>query len=74
MSAHDDSWPAFPTGRCEGMSLRDYFAAKALSKAMEDYMGSYRVGFDHDQNSDYLKQAAHAAYVVADAMLEARKS
>jgi hypothetical protein len=59
--------PAFPyveTGDCgvrEGMSLRDYFAAKAM-QAIISSDGTY----------DY-KNRAIEAYQAADAMLEARK-
>jgi hypothetical protein len=42
-----------------GMTLRDYFAAKALPKCLEVCSTNQR--------------AAEEAYIVADAMLEARK-
>ena len=52
--------PAFPTGTAfQGMTLRDYFAAKAMQSLTE--------------NSTNPKEIAQAAYIVADAMLEARK-
>ena len=76
--------PAFPTPRIElnhkgvvtgfavmadGMTLRDYFAAKAMQSlfagAVED-----AVTLDQDINCD---MAARIAYTMADAMLEARK-
>jgi hypothetical protein len=54
-------WPASP-----GMSLRDYFAAKALEGCV--YMG------DPDDTQDvYLDKMARAAYRIADAMLKARE-
>jgi len=43
----------------EGMTLRDYFAARAMSYTIEMY---------HTYES-----AAESAYCMADAMLEARK-
>ena len=47
-----------------GMTLRDYFAAKAMQALLSD--GDWR--------SDMLpKDTAHISYVVADAMLEARE-
>ena len=46
----------------EGMSLRDYFAAKAMS---------YWLSLPID--SEQLKRSASEAYKVADAMLKARK-
>lgn len=62
--------PAFPhidsgCGRFEeGMTLRDYFAAKA----MQAYSS------DHDWRNDMnVRDTAYAAYKMADAMLEARK-
>jgi hypothetical protein len=56
--------PAFPTwiqddSMAQGMSLRDYFAAAALT------------GFAVQGGE--LSQMAEDAYVVADAMMEARK-
>jgi hypothetical protein len=52
--------PAFPTGTAfQGMTLRDYFAAKAMQGLTA--------------NSTNPKEIAQAAYIVADAMLEARK-
>jgi hypothetical protein len=58
---------AFPTPRYErgdmyslGMTLRDYFAAKAMQ------------GFLANNNID-AQQIAKAAYIVADAMLKARE-
>lgn len=62
-------WPA-----SEGMTLRDYFAAKALaacwgnehnrSRALDDSRNAGRILYD---------QMAIEAYAVADAMLRARK-
>ncbi len=55
--------PAFPTGTAyKGMSLRDYFAAKA----MQALLSEPKVTRD-------LMLYAGAAYDVADAMLEARE-
>jgi hypothetical protein len=56
--------PAFPTERAlpeqrSGMTLRDYFAAKA----MQGLLANNNIG---------AQQLAQAAYVVADAMLEVR--
>lgn len=55
---------AFPTNRCEGMDLRDYFAAKA----MQGNIAACPTG-------DYLDVhlCAKWAYDMADAMLLARK-
>lgn len=46
----------------DGMTLRDYFAAKAINKLT--FFGD---------DSAQLAIAAHAAYQIADAMLKARE-
>lgn len=71
MSAMETGGPAFPAehgryqnNREDGMSLRDYFAAKAMQ------------GFAADPNAswpDGMQGMADCAYRWADAMLEARK-
>ena len=59
--------PAFPHGYTHsdysGMTLRDYFAAKALQCYMVNEVW----------NANTYKAAAKVSYAVADAMLEARK-
>ena len=64
MSTKDDGGPAFPIGSTpeewgNGMTLRDYFAAKALPVCMSEYSDP--------------KNIAHAAYLIADSMLKARQ-
>lgn len=54
--------PAFPNGWMRGMTLRDYFAAAALTGLVE------QAGVLHD------KELAKWAYEFADAMLKARES
>lgn len=49
----------------EGMTLRDYFAAKAMQALLSDT--DWRLDMD-------IKDTAKAAYMTADAMLEARKN
>lgn len=78
MSNIDNGGPAFP-GReyysrnfSMGMTLRDYFAAKALSGIAADHGAFYlfsRRGKTDDQDPGW---AAVAAYRVADAMLAER--
>ncbi len=54
--------PAFPTNLYNGMTLRDYFAVKAMQAILS--------------NPEYVSEDAALAaqsYNVADAMLEARK-
>ncbi|MDZ7892364.1 MAG: hypothetical protein U5L73_11480 [Rhodoferax sp.] len=69
MSAQDNSGPAFPTLEehgfnqgMPGMSLRDYFAAQALT------------GMLADPNLKAMPdEFARRSYALADAMLEARQ-
>ena len=70
MSNKDTGGPAFPTmqyehgGDEDGISMRDYFAAKAMQGMFSS--GNLEIG-------DTNKIVSEAAYKVADAMLEARK-
>ena len=65
MSTKNDGGPAFPIGSTpeewgNGMTLRDYFAAKAMQNYICD---------------DYTPDAiAKAAYEMADAMLKVRET
>lgn len=73
MDFENNGGPAFPFDRImtdrgsvicsDGMTLRDYFAAKAL-------MGDMASGVVH---SGEFQSIAARAYKMADAMLEARK-
>lgn len=49
----------------EGMSLRDYFAAKAMQAIV--------VRSENLSTADRVQHAANDAYVMADAMLNARE-
>jgi len=69
--------PAFPVGEealmrnLQGMTLRDYFAAKAMQGMFanpEDIHNPYQETYD-----EYVKEIARCAYMMADAMLEERK-
>jgi hypothetical protein len=64
--------PAFPNPRWEGwgtpeqgMTLRDYFAAKAMQNFAD------QIGSQSDQ--EWFDQIAKGAYRMADAMLKARE-
>lgn len=69
-----DGGPAFPRNGhpdkndlpIDGMSLRDYFAAKAMQGLL-----SYTYAADRFRGD--LKQCVYEAYEIADAMLEARE-
>ncbi len=76
--SNDNSGPAFPTGTWEydvdwrvlpyqqgGMTLRDYFAAKALQAVPMPQ------GHMHDHESVYDRIASHC-WKMADAMLKTR--
>jgi hypothetical protein len=64
MSEIKNGGPAFPVGdyhQCEfGMSLRDYFAAKAMQSLVPNYRSSNHIASD--------------AYRIADAMLVEREN
>ena len=74
MSENYNGGPAFPTVAhfdCEhiandpGMTLRDYFAAKALPAVLAQK--------DVHKHTSEWQNAAWIAYQIADAMIEARK-
>jgi DNA-directed RNA polymerase alpha subunit len=66
----DDGGPAFPNADNSGMSLRDYFAAKAMQVILANqYEDGIYVG-DSDNDSKYV--CARSAYIMADAMLGER--
>lgn len=69
--------PAFPTNtglgnhQAEGMTLRDYFAASALQGMCantNDDHNPYEMSY-----AEYVEEIAESAYLLADAMLKARK-
>ena len=68
MSGKDNGGPAFPWGEhgthLGGMTLRDYFAAKELSKTEGAYVC--------DEPKTYERLADHC-YRMADAMLKERE-
>lgn len=71
-----DGGPAFPIpglhhdADFNGMTLRDYFAAKALPVVAS---GSHLMGQDF-LHSDQFASAAFDAYKMADAMIKAREA
>lgn len=66
--------PAFPVcdaariHNLKGMTLRDYFAAKAMQSILADKAYAERT----ETASEWLAIVAKASYVIADAMLKAR--
>ena len=73
--------PAFPStfhngwGEPEkGMTLRDYFAAKAMNGMLETAIDWFPTGRDADESSlEIFKDLARDSYAIADAMLKARQ-
>ena len=61
--------PRFESGY-GGMSLRDYFAAKA----MQAYMAAHLAAGTYDESAEFDREVSAWSYETADAMLEARKS
>lgn len=58
-----DARPNYSNGAQSGMSLRDYFAAKAMQTLVEHWAGS---------DPKHAADTAKASYAFADAMLEER--
>jgi hypothetical protein len=75
MSAHDNGGPAFPANHFDladgehGMTLRDYFAAKALPAHMAA-LSTMTV----ESPAAWHAEMARLAYATADAMLKARQA
>lgn len=68
-----DSIPAGTTCQYRGMTMRDYFAAKAMSSLIpmtHDELQDLTCNYDA---SDTIKLVAEASYTMADAMLRARE-
>lgn len=75
MSIEQDGGPAFPiatrnNGSHPGMSLRDWFAGQALTGLLSDPTNEIQEEESHGQ---YYAISAVSAYMIADAMLAARK-
>ena len=77
MSTTNNGGPAFPVWELNGqgnpemtdfgMTLRDYFAAKAIQ--------GYLASFDpHGEPVEFATKIAEDAYAMADAMLKAREA
>ena len=72
MTTRDDGGPAFPCGKMpnDGMTLRDYFAAKAMQAFVAD---DDPYTHDSTETKFRLGYAAKYSYQMADAMLKARE-
>ena len=62
MISHTDPQAAFPDEYQNGMTLRDYFAAKAMQGLISE-----------PSIQGTMDEFAHRAYAIADAMLTARE-
>jgi len=71
----DNGGQAFPVAGsdqnypCPGMTMRDYFAAKAMASIVRRWDGH---SFGGGSESPQYKELAGDAYFIADAMLKAR--
>ena len=77
MSNTNAGGPAFPTATLAqktegGMTLRDYFAAKAMQGLVS--CPDWREGAGEDVGMDASDYTARTAYMMADAMLKARQA
>ena len=70
--------PAFPVvseiiGHCSGMTVRDYFAAKAMQACVPYRRKQFETdNMDMEDWDCFWVNLAQEAYGIADAMLEAR--
>lgn len=62
---------AFPNNRSEGMDLRDYFAAQAMTGAQ--IWDAVLNGTNPVFSGDGPAKIAEVAYAIADAMMKARE-
>lgn len=67
--------PAFPvqdasTWQAHGMTLRDYFAIKALQSLMQNFLSN---DLDMNDPEGWMEGLAGDAYLMADEMLKARE-
>ena len=82
MTNKDNGGPAFPCdgkiGEVRGMTLRDYFAAKASDIEVDLIMNKNSIDYELTEFGYEMKRYSitrqQARYMHADAMLEARKS
>lgn len=69
MSKENNGGPAYPTQGYEGLTVRDYFAAKA----MQGWLASYPESNQHPVSAHHENMVAELSYLMADAMLKARE-
>ena len=66
--------PAFPTNDVcyNGMTLRDYFAAKAIQAILHHYDSAFDDETADEDDVPFPELLAKDAYIMADAMLKVR--
>lgn len=69
----DQDYYAFSDEVASGMTLRDYFAAKAMQAALSGVEHEDSRGELHSMSTDWYDCHAAHAYAMADAMLKARE-
>jgi hypothetical protein len=72
--------PAFPTSadnghstNQDGMTLRDYFAAKAMQSILLEYQNVFEDETGGEGDPTFPELLAKDAYIMADAMLKVRE-
>lgn len=70
MSKENNGGHAYPTQGYEGLTVRDYFAAKA----MQGWLASYPESEQHPVATHRENMVAELSYLMADAMLKAREA
>jgi hypothetical protein len=80
MNETNTGGPAFPSHGSmgevaqEGMTLRDYFAAKAMQSILPSYQNVFDDETGSDDDPTFPELLAKDAYIMADAMLKAREA
>ena len=74
-----NNMPAFPTENAylvstlQGMTLRDYFAAKAIQAILPTYKDVFDDETQSEGEPSFPELLAKDAYIMADAMMKARE-
>ena len=83
MSNTNTGGPAFPSQELDencdlrlerGMTLRDYFAAKAMPFEFKDFWDCFAEHENQNINEFWREEIAESCYAMADAMLRAREA
>ena len=66
-------WDSAGLGSANGMTLRDYFAAKAMQTILTQYDHVFDDDTGGDDDPTFPELLAKDAYIMADAMLKVRE-